>query len=236
MDSNNYDLKLQKVIGQINFRPTVHSYSHVGEVAQLFESQFQEWKAEEQSNISLYTPKKKRSLQLTVDTITYLDENSDNTEAILKYLGEVFLRYKETSDIKKINRIGFRRINIFESKFKYEELVDLIHKKFYNSDFKLEEGYEPEDVVHVFDLKKGIATAHILIGPVKKEEGFKNYNPIFKIESKLKDSLGDNNLFIDIDVSVKGLNAVNKDIEEEVSSLVNIGNEILDKYSKYISK
>lgn len=234
MKKNIFEKKLQRIIGQVRHRPTIASFANSYLLAAELEKEFEGWRAPKHDNITLYSPSKKKFLQITSDTIAYLNENDENTKELFQYINQLFEKSVKLLSINAIRRIGFRNIQVLECPFKYEELVDLIYRKFYlqNANLKKISVDKHKDTVFIQDGVKNNFLNHIQIGPVNKEEGVKNFNSNFEIE---KDTLKSTNLFVDIDVSItEGLskeNAMNKldEVIKENLRLVNLYIEYLNQ-------
>lgn len=234
MKKNIFGKKLQRIIGQVRYRPTVASFSNCSILAAELEKNFEEWRALKHDDISLYSPSEKKILRITSDSITYLNEKEENTKELFQYINELFDKSVKSLSINKIKRIGVRNTQVLECSFKYEELVDLIYRKFYsqNENLKKVSVDKPKDTVFILDGIKNNFLNHVQIGPVNKEDGVKYFNSNFEIE---KDTLKSTNLFVDVDVFItEGLdkqNAMNKLNEaiKENSRLVSLYIEYLNQ-------
>jgi len=225
-----FDLELERIIGQVRFRPTLISYSSVSRVAGAFETDFEEWRASKPDDVTLYSPKKKEFLQVGSDVVTYVNEADNQKERATKLIDAATKNFIEDCSIKEIRRIGFRNTRVYSSKIEFDELVDLIYKKFYSSTKNLKISADtPKDVVFVLDgLKNGLLN-HVQIGPVKDVEARKYFSSNFDNDIKLED----NNLFVDIDVYT------NKDLKKEETTdtlkvLIRENERLIEEYLKYI--
>lgn len=234
MKKNIFGKKLQRVIGQVRYRPTVASFSNTSILAAKLEKSFEEWRALKHDDISLYSPSEKKILRITSDSITYLNEKEESTKELFQYINELFNKSVKSLSINKIKRIGVRNSQVLECPFKYEELVDLIYRKFYLQNEKLKKISvdKPKDTVFILDGVKNNFLNHVQIGPVNKEDGVKYFNSNFEIE---KDTLKSTNLFVDIDVFIgeglnkqNAMNKLNEAIKENLR-LVNLYIEYLNQ-------
>ncbi len=226
------NIKLQRIIGQIKFRPTIITFDNTALLASDIEDKFEEWRAPKHEDIELFSPSEKKLLQISYDTITYLNEGKADTKELYNYISTIFQRGTKELGLSKIRRIGFRQIQILECSFTFKELVDLTYKKFYsqNEDVKNISIGVPRDTIFVLDGEKNGFLNHVQIGPVNKADAAKYFNSSFpdkKIET------GDCNLFIDVDVFINNtltpensMDRLNKAIEENL--------RITDSYIEYI--
>lgn len=226
-----FDLELQRIIGQIRFRPTLASYSEVSKIAGKLEGEFEEWRVSKSDDITLYSPEKKEFLQMGSDNITYVNESEDERTKAQKLIEAATDDFIKNCSIEEIRRVGFRNTQVFSCKVEFEELVDLIYKKFYSSTKTLKNisADTPKDVVFVLDgLKNGFLN-HINIGPVKSVEARKYFGSGFEDEIKL----GESNLFVDIDVFA--IENLKKDkIFDTLNSTMKESKRLMDDYLKYI--
>lgn len=234
MANNIFDKKLQRIVGQIRYRPTIATFDGVSLLAKELESKFEEWRAPKHDDITLYSPEAKKLLQVNSDTITYLNELEESTQELISYLKLFFEKCTSTLGVKNIRRIGFRNTQILTCAFKFQELNDLIFRKFYpdNKDFKGISSDLPRETVFVLDGTKNGFQNHVQIGPVNKEEASRFYNSGFDVG---KDSVGETNLFIDVDIfQLEGLNS--KNTIERLEDSVKENLRIVNDYRKYLTQ
>jgi len=236
---NVFSPNFQKIIGQVLFRPTLDNLHNVALVAKEIESEFEEWRANKSSDVDLFSPESRELFQLTASSLTFLKEGKSRlldtgSPAISKskrYLKETLLRDSEFS-IEKIQRIGFRTIQTFESDFNFNDLADLIYKKFYSNSESLTNicGDVIEDVAFVVNSTRNGLFVHTKIGPMTKDEALKTIDSNFELEKNIEKE----QLFIDIDVSVReGLSMENADdiIDKIIQENIKIAKEYLDYLS-----
>ena len=234
MANDVFDKKLQRIVGQIRYRPTIATFNGVSVLAKELEAKFEEWRAPKHDDITLYSPKVKKLLQVGFDTITYLNESEENTQELISYLKPVFEKCTSSLEVNNIRRIGFRNTQILTCAFKFQELNDLIFRKFYsgNKDFKSISSDLPRETVFILDGTKNGFQNHVQIGPVNREEALKFYNSGFDVD---KDSIGDTNLFVDVDVfQLEGLNS--KNTIERLEDSVKENLRIIRDYIKYLTQ
>ncbi len=232
--ASNFKLELERIIGQIRYRPNLASLRGNPDVLQDLESDFEEWKAEG-NNITLFTPSKKEFLQTGPDTITAGKESDTKERDKLteEYVEAVFNNSLKAFNLKTMHRIGFRTTLIMKSDYSFTELVDLIYKKFYGSQDKLKELSASDsinDVVYVLVGEMNGLKNRIQIGPTSAEESIKNFQPNFTVNPQLTES----NLFIDIDVSSTEVTPDNASMIFKRAAKENT--RLLDQYLKYMDE
>ena len=136
---------------------------------------------------------------MTSESITYVSEKSEDIDELKKHINKIFTKYVEDFSVREIRRVGFRNTQILESKFEFQDLVDLTYGKFYADHNKVARISTeiPKDVVFVLDGFKNSFSNHVQIGPVKKEEAIKYFNGTFDVETNVS---SEGNLFVDVDV------------------------------------
>jgi len=234
-----FTVKFQKVIGQLRFRPTLDNFHNVPNVAKEIEKDFEEWKAEGNSNITLYSLKSNELFQLTSGSLTFVKEGEDDfindsshsVDKLKNYLKDT-LKKDESFAIEKIHRIGFRITEILETDFEFQDLVDLIYKKFYSDSEKINEiaSDEKRDTVFVLDSRKNGCFVHTHIGPLKTEEVEKHLNSTFDLGKKISK----NCIFIDVDVFIDSdLDMDN--VYDNIDKIITENNRIVSDYVNYLN-
>ncbi len=225
------DRKLQRIIGQIKFRPTLQSFQDTALTAMELENEFEEWRAVKHNDIALHSPSDKKYLHITLDSITYVNEKESATEELKEYIKKVFLKNLELFSTKEIRWVGFRTTQLLNSNFDFKELVELVHDKFcsQSSSLKSISAEELSDVVFVQDGFKNNFNNHVQIGPVRGPEALNYFRNSFKVDEDISDSA----LFIDIDVH---LNKVTKPEEAlgKLEEAIDENNRIIKEYFKYL--
>jgi hypothetical protein len=135
--------------------------------------------------------------------------------------------------VKEIRRVGCRMTFIFQSKFTFSDLTDLLHNRLFSTDKKVLElsGGKVQDLAYVLDAESNEFKTHVQMGAVNKEQGRNEFRAKFKHEKELKD---DNNLFFDMDVSVSGKLTTDNTIDY-LGKVIAKNQEIMDKYLDYLS-
>src|SRR3989344_728099 len=156
MPTSPFQDTLQRIIGQIRFRPTIPSFHGAQEIATNFEPLFEEWRADKPDDIALFSPSQKKILQVAYNVTTYVNENEQNTEELFKLVSQVMDKNIKELSVYQILRVGFRITKIMGTKFNYSYLVDLVYKKLYTSSDELKQisTDKPRDVVFVLDGQK----------------------------------------------------------------------------------
>ena len=231
MVKNIFSKGLQRIIGQIRYRPTLSSFDNVPVIAGELEKEFEEWQASKHDDVVLYSPSKKKYLQVTSDVITYVNEIETDTDELIKYLRKVFEKNIKSSAVREVRRIGVRNTQILKCAFSYQEIVDLFYRKFYSQEKKLKSISvdTPRDVVFVLDGVKNDFWNHVQIGPVKKQEAINSFKATIEADSKV--ITGESNLFIDVDVfqskNLSAENAIEK-IQQAIKENLKIVKEYID--------
>jgi len=233
MEKMRLSKKLTRILGQIRFRPNLELFHNIPTILKEFETDFEEWRAPKHSDVSLYSPTKKKYLHLTSDSISYVSEGEEKDEAEY-YINKVFLKLANSHGIKEIRWVGFRNTQILESKFKFEELAEVVFKKFYSSSKQITKisGSELKDVVFVFDSKNNDFYNHIQIGPVRQREALERFRAGFSTQQI---DLKDNNIFIDLDV-FKDLNIKTEEATKNLTEAIKENKRIFDDYMNYLSE
>jgi hypothetical protein len=231
--AKNFSLELERIIGQIKYRPNLSSLHGAPKVLHELESEFQEWKSEG-NQVTLFTPDRNEFLQADPDTITAGKESDTHErDTMIDYVERVFNNSLEAFELKTIKRIGFRTTLIMKSEFEYSELVDLIYKKFYspNNELKtISANDEIKDVVYILVGWMNGLKNRVQIGPTTSRESLANFAPNFPVKAELSD----NNLFIDIDVSSTDVTTdtasqIFKDAAVENSRILNAYLELMER-------
>lgn len=232
MSLDNFSPQLQRLVGQIRFRPTLGTFGATYLMAEKLESKFKEWRGEA-ANITLYSPEDKKFLQITSDTLTYLNEKDSYPEELVNYIEKSFAACKEHPlSVKDVRRVGVRSTNLLKSNFEFQELVDLIYKKFYRegNQFSDLSADEVKDVMFALDGEKNGFKNHVHLGPTKKDEGLSHFKSNFDIETE---TINESNLFIDVDVfTSEGLNTTNS--LDELRKAILESKRIVDDYLDYV--
>ncbi len=227
--------KLDRIVGQILYRPNLISFDQAKKVASQFEEKFEEWRSDRSNDISLYSPSKSELLQISYDKITYLCEKDCSLRSLESFVNKGFNELNRVAKFKQIRRVGLRRTQVYTTNLKFEELVELIYKRFYSDKKDLGQisGESVRDVVFVLDSTKNGLNNHIEIGPVTKQEALKRFDSVFGYSKAQIDSLGDANLFIDVDLSqVESLTGTK--VNSLVSSSIYEVDRLISEYLKYV--
>jgi|SRR5579871_2736571 len=226
--------KLHRIVGQVKFRPTIKTFDSTASLASDVENKFEEWIAPQHDNIALFSPSERKFLQITFDTITYLNEGKNDTKELYDYVSKIFNRSIEELDVNQVKRVGFRYTQVFETSFAFNELVELTYKKFYaqNEEINNISADTPRDTVFVLDGIKNDFFTHVQIGPVNKDQGVKSFNTSFP-DNKIE--LQDSNLFIDVDIFTEK-DLTTKNALEKLQEAINENLKITEKYIDYVQK
>jgi len=222
--------KIHRIIGQLRFRPTLATYQAAPIIAKKLESKFPHWNIKKYYNVTLYNEKERKLMEVNYDSITYVNETMHDTKEMFDYVSQIYKDYVDSYGISKIRRIGFRYSQVLISELKYDDIVDLIYKKFYSKEEKIKKisADKQRDTVFVLDgLKNGFSN-HVQIGPVKNNEISHYFNSAFSLDLS---GVKDQNIFIDVDVSLVediSKNDAIKKLEEASKENFRIVSEYLD--------
>ncbi|MEK7499179.1 MAG: hypothetical protein AAB649_01070, partial [Patescibacteria group bacterium] len=84
-----FTTKIQRVIGQLRFRPTLATYQAAPIIARKLESRFEHWNIKKYYNVTLYSDSEKKLLEVNYDSITYSNESEYNAKELLSYITEL---------------------------------------------------------------------------------------------------------------------------------------------------
>ena len=232
MSNKVFDKKIQRIIGQVRFRPTLESYQHLPKTANIFVQEYEDWQIDN-NNATLVSPKEKKFLEIKSDTISYLNEGQENVDEAKTQIGKIFQENVNEHSVNQIRRIGFRNTQVLSCSFSYEEITDLIYRKFYSQDEKIKRisTDTPRDVVFVLDGFKNGFLNHVQIGPVVKEEALNLIKPQFKTAIE---TLTEVSLFIDVDVFIAD-DLTNENCLNKLNDITNENLRIVKEYIKYLS-
>lgn len=235
MSSDLFHTELLTLIAQVKFRPNAQTFGGVSKVAGMFEDKFEEWSAPKTEQINLYSPKKSEALELGYNAVSYITEKSDNTAKALKYTIEAYKEF-EKLNIKEVRWVGYRTTNIFKSDINFQDLSDLIYKKFYSQEAVLKKISTDKirDVVFILDSIKDGYKNHIQIGPVKGTELARWYT--FKFEApEVKYKEDDTLLFVDCDVHTDKCDTSSKAISDTINNLKILNEAMVEQYQEYLN-
>ncbi len=232
--TNTFSEILKREIIQVRFRPTLEWYSKRAELAYELEGKYEEWSADNGGNTALFSPKAKRALEVFTDQITFVNERDLEITDGFDHISNLVPDLTGKCDVKEIRRVGCRRTLIFESKFSFTELTDLLHKRLFSSDEKvlaLQSG-KVNDLAYVMDTKDGDIYTHVQIGAVSKKQGLEYFKAKFEM---VKEPKSDNNLFIDIDVYIsEKLDSTN--VVDSLKRAIDSNHQTIGKYIDFLSE
>jgi hypothetical protein len=233
MSYKNFTEKLTKIIGQVSFRPTLTTFSSVAVFGKKYENDFDDWSASKSSDVSLLSAGKKKYLRLLSDSINYGNESKLDYEELNKYLSDACQVYIKDGDITQFRKVGVKTTNILESKFKFNELVDLLYNKFYSAELPFIKGETKlQDVAHILDLNQDGIQCRIQIGPVNKAESIKFLDTTFDVDES---KISENNIFVDIDTFTPTVES-SDNIKEVLIKITEINASLLKQYLEYLDK
>ncbi|MEK7581121.1 MAG: hypothetical protein AAB512_02440 [Patescibacteria group bacterium] len=232
MPRDDFPIGLQRIIGQIRYRPTLTSFQAVTEAAKLLEDEFTEWLAPKPDVVTLYTPENKKYIEITSDAITYVKEGVQTPNELQSFVTKVFDIATEKFKVVEIRRIGFRKTQILETTFSFSDLVDLLYKKLYPQNAQIKEisGENTRDLQFVLDSSNDGFLNHTQIGPLDKKEVSIYFRSKFDEKVEIHPNQG---LFIDVDVFANDDLTV-ENTKEKLDQIISENDRILKGYLEYI--
>lgn len=224
---------LGREIVQIRFRPTLLWVELKSSIASVLEDKYEEWKFDNNGNIVLFSPKSKRALEIFTDHITFVTEKDLSSEDGIKHIESIFSKIVESCNINQIRRLGCRRTCVINSELKFSELTDLIYKRLFKAskDVLKLQGDRVSDLAYILDTEEKEYKSHVQIAAISKEQGLKAFTSKFELD---KEPESDNNLFIDIDVSItdkiSGSNAI-----QLLKGIIAKNHKTIDNYFEYLT-
>lgn len=240
MSSRNADLgvepELQKIIGEISYRPTLKTWKNTLDAAQKLEERYDDWGLKKEGDIQLVTKSEKKILHVTYNSIVYINESKIDTDELQKHLLTIHDEAVKGTEIKEFRHIGVRQILLFKTKFKLQELVEILYEKFYLKNEKLKSisGEKIDGVAFIQDGIKNDLNNRIHIAPLDTKQAEDIFKQHFVFNKDTSDSpKGECYLFIDIDVFLdKGFNS--SKIPELLVNIVKENKRISEEYNSYI--
>lgn len=235
----NFKVKLNKLASQVIFRPTLKSADKFLDIASVFEDEYKEWSEIQPNNFVLYNPDNLTGLVFATNSTAAVGEGDNQDQDYLKEkITSSMNKYYTDASVKVIRRTGFAIVKVLESEFNYEDLAELLFRKFYSDNPILEElsfDSKPRDVVFVLDGEKDGLLTHVEIGPVRSNEAISRFNSNFTRNDKIE--LGESNLFIAVDVFDNKEFIANSfdEIKELIEKCQEKANKLMDKYFEYIT-
>jgi hypothetical protein len=234
MPSHAFQSKLKRILCQVQYRPNLSWFNDRTTIAQQFEDKYKEWNTS-QGNVALYSPDERKALEIFTNTLSYLNETEVTIDECEKQVSSVLGKLIKNYNIKELRRIGFRRTEVMSSKFEFTELVELLYQKFYLSTKELQELQtgKVNDLSFVLDTMDRNINTHVQIGAVKKAESEKLFAKDTKfLQNQTIDT--ENNLFIDIDVSISTDLKAETSIED-LKKIIKRNEETFKKYLDYLA-
>jgi hypothetical protein len=220
-----------KLIFRIDFRPTLKYFDEMFKIASSLEGEFEHWKATTvPTSGTLFDAKNKKSLSITGQSISFSTKNletlADPAAEISKYL----LLFLESTDVKQIGRVGFRRLGIKSVSGSYDNFVQEFYRNFYGNQEDIEKTVidKVEDVVVILQGIKEGRSLRTQFGPILPEQVSTNIYGIEEFESQddidLKDKTAvavDTDLYVNHEMDLNEAIQASKDlakISDEVHS------------------
>lgn len=228
--------RIQRIAGELRFKPKLSSWANVVEAAKQMEGSYPHWQIPKgkQGDIALISDDEKKILRIKYDTIIYTNETSrGSTDELTRHLTKVFKKLIQESGVTEMRHIGCRSTTIFGLEFKYSEIVQIMYEKFYRQDGPLREisANKNIDTAFILDGEKNGIKNHVRIGPMSKEEALSNFNSNFDIDTS--DFKEEAYLFFDIDTYIGESHS--STALEKLEQVVSANKEILEGYKNYIS-
>lgn len=235
MAQDNFSVNKQRIIGQIHYRPTLTSFEAVSKTAKELEEKFQDWIAPKPDSVTLYSANDKKYVEVTADTITYVKEGTQDLSELKEFIEKLYKKVTEESGVVEIRRIGFRKTQILDTSFSFNDLVDLLYKKLYSNSTEINRisGEEIRDMQFVLDSVKNTFLNHVQIGPLKKTEIPNYFSTKFVSRDDMTEVLPDQALFVDIDVSLKDA-LTTENALEKLAAIIEENERIGSDYLEYL--
>ncbi|NTV31484.1 hypothetical protein HGA91_05920 [candidate division WWE3 bacterium] len=227
-----FELKLQKRVLQINYRPTLEIFGERAGIGSVLENRYGEWQTNTHGDIVLYTPSDKTIFNITAGMISSISEGDYQIESAQKDCNDIWEHIVTISPPKEIRRLGTRIVSVYASNFKFEELVSILQDSLYSQNEKLVSiTAGVTDLAFVLDQREGEYKKHLQIGPLRHTELERYFKPNFDVEDG---AVKDANLFIDLDIGLT------KDIEpnntiEKLQESAKIAESTLNSYFEYLN-
>ena len=220
----------QRIVGQVRFVPTLSSWQDTSDVSKNFEKEFEHWRIANRQDVTLYSPDEYKLFQILYNSISYVNEKEENIEELSANLQKAFNLMND--DQKEFEHLGFRNIQIFGTKFDFNELVDLLYSKIYMNDILQISSDKVNDVLFSINAVKDGINNNVILGPVTKEEALQRFNSQFDVKKSI-DKIDDykSYIFLDVDTYIKSEKGI-----EKIDSLIGKNLEIVTSYLEYIVK
>lgn len=161
--------KLYKTIFQARYKPNLKFYELLYKAAQKFED-YPHWQTDKLA-VTLRNFDKYCSLGIHHNSFSY-DQDSDSISDEKHNLDKAVLELPINLDIKDFIRIGYRQKYLIEVDMSFQELVDILHLKYFSQNVELLKIIPAKsiDLQYVLDSTEDDLNFHIRIGPVRKDE------------------------------------------------------------------
>lgn len=223
----NYSLALHRQIIQLRFRPTLQWFSLRSNMAFDLESKYEEWRSDNNGNIALYSPEKREALEVYTGHITHIRENNETDESNIEHLSFLSTKFSEECQVEDLKRLGLRHVSVYKSEFAFQDIIDIIESKLFQREENHPQKGQVVDLAYVFDTLNNNIKTHVQIGAVKAEEGIKRFDAKFDKKNIILKT--ENNLFIDIDLSIEtGIKP--EEIQTKLRLLNSEANSTLEEY------
>jgi len=227
--------RLERIVAQIRFRPSLSSWQNTIFAAQLLEGKYKEWKLNKQGDIFLYSPDEQKILRVSSNSLIYSNDMVADTSECIKHIDMIATKVIKDSSVKELSHVGFRNIMIIGTNFGFSELANLIYEKFYQGgEVSKISSDKIKDTVFVLDGEKNNISNHIKIGPVKMDEALANFNPLFDIDKNVL--VDDSYVYIDIDTYKKGVITETDNVKSLLEDFISENRRISSEYLSYIEK
>lgn len=229
---NIFRIALCRTISQIRFRPTLAWFSDRANCSSVLEPAYTEWRSDKNGNIALFSPKNQEALEIYTNQITYITELEDAENRPKSHVLKIINKAIKDDGVGELRRIGYRSIAIYSSTINFDEIVDLLSKKLFSNSEKLSllHGDSVSDSAYIVDSKHDTLISHVSIGAMKKTQADNVFSTQFDNFDNLKD---DNNLFLDIDVSITdGLKA--NELDGIYSKVISLEKKLREGYLNYL--
>lgn len=228
--------KLERTIGQITFRPQPLWLSIRPKAMHSLEPDYKEWSQDKKGNLAVYTLEERKAVEFSFNHLTFISESATSKAEMIKNLKKALDNVDNVDEaFTKFKRIGARQTYVYETNFAYQDLVELLYKKFYSNEARITEisNEKVRDTVYILDSEHNGFENHVHIGPVNQSQGLELFATKFSANSGELSLNREANIFIDVDVFDKEeLPAEN--VIDRLSALHDECSSIINGYLDYI--
>lgn len=196
-------LIISKYIGQLKYIPTMAMYESLFRIASTLadSNEFEHWKAKRTpDSVLLFDNAKKLSLEVDSKSLTFTTEDGGLGRSTNQELTKYATLFLEPNNVNRFNRIGVRKLGIYEISGDYVTFVTKFIGAFLKEGNVMQEILADEfnDSLYIIESIKDGYSVRMQMAPLKPEQ-FDSHFPKseYTKESPLKK---DTNFILDVDV------------------------------------